>query len=99
MEEIRKLGVRHGENIKVRGFGSVFHPAFIAGGDFRNYREFLNADAGRRQLFNALLHEEGVRVTARGTWFTSAAHTDADIEETLRATDRAFAALSKNLAS
>ncbi len=94
MGEIRKLADKHGEPMKVRGFGAVFHPAFVSGGDFRNYREFLNADAPRRLRFNTLLHEEGVRVTARGTWFMSAAHTDADVEETLRAVDRAFAALS-----
>lgn len=94
MAEIGKLAEKHGEPVKVRGFGAVFHPAFVRGGDFRNYREFLNADAPRRLRFNTLLHEEGVRVTARGTWFTSAAHSDTDIDQTLRAVDRAFAALS-----
>lgn len=69
MAEIRKLAESHGEPMKVRGFGAVFHPAFASGGDFRDYREFLNADASRRQRFNTLLHEEGVRVTARGTWY------------------------------
>src|SRR5690606_40120680 len=47
------------EPMKVRGLGAVFHPAFASGGDFRDYREFLGADASRRQRFNTLLHEEG----------------------------------------
>ncbi len=95
MRELQKLADKHGQNMRVRGFGSVFHPAFTEGDDFKDYRGFLATDAEKRQLFNKILHEEGVRVTARGTWFMSAAHTDADVEETLGAADRAFKKLGE----
>ena len=95
MRELQKLADKHGQNMRVRGFGSVFHPAFTEGDDFKDYRGFLATDAEKRQLFNKILHEEGVRVTARGTWFMSAAHTDADVEETLAAADRAFTKLGE----
>lgn len=95
MSELQTLADRHGQNMQVRGFGAVFHPAFTDGGDFHDYRGYLRTDAGKRQRFNALLHEEGVRVTARGTWFMSAAHTDDDVEQTLQKADRAFAKLGK----
>lgn len=95
MRELQELADKHGQNMRVRGFGAVFHPAFTDGDDFHDYRGFLATDAAKRQAFNAILHEEGVRVTARGTWFLSAAHTDTDIEETLAAADRAFVKLGK----
>jgi len=90
MEGLREKASSHGQNMKVRGFGSIFHPAFTDMDDFKNYREFLRTDAAKRTRFNALLHEEGVRVTTRGSWFLSAAHSDDDIDETLIAVDRAF---------
>ncbi|MGE4252842.1 MAG: aspartate aminotransferase family protein [Parvibaculaceae bacterium] len=93
MRGLQALADRHGQNMQVRGFGAVFHPAFTDGGDFHDYRGYLGTDAKKRQRFNALLHEEGVRVTARGTWFMSAAHTDEDVEQTLHMADRAFAKL------
>ncbi len=90
MTGLSELAGRHGQNLKVRGFGSVFHPAFTDREEITSYREFLTTDAHKRARFNALLHEEGVRVTARGTWFLSTAHSDTDIEESLAAADRAF---------
>jgi glutamate-1-semialdehyde 2,1-aminomutase len=90
MTGLSELAVRHGQNLKVRGFGAVFHPAFTDREEISSYREFLATDAYKRARFNALLHEEGVRVTARGTWFLSTAHSDADIEESLAAAERAF---------
>lgn len=93
MKELQALADRHGQNMRVQGFGAVFHPAFTDGGDFHDYRGYLGTDAKKRQRFNVLLHEEGVRLTARGTWFMSAAHSDEDVEQTLRAADRAFAKL------
>ncbi len=97
MEGLRECAAAHGENLKVRGFGTIFHPAFTDLDEISNYREFLKTDGERRQRFNAFLHEEGVRVTARGSWFLSTAHSDEDIVESLAAADRAFARM-KNAA-
>jgi len=95
MAALRDLSASHRQNMKVRGFGSVFHPAFTDRENANNYREFMQADTAKRARFNAFLHEEGVRVTARGTWFLSTAHDDGDIDDTIAAADRAFARLNR----
>ena len=46
-----------------------------------------------RLEFVQALQDVGVRTTARGTWFMSAAHTDADIDATLDAADTAASRL------
>jgi glutamate-1-semialdehyde aminotransferase len=47
------------------------------------------------QFVDALL-DCGVRITTRGTWFLSTAHTKADVEETLAAARKAMLALPKS---
>ena len=68
----------------------MFHPTFTDRLEVTDYRTFLQTDADKRNHFHARLQSAGVRVTARGTWFLSAAHTDEDIERTLEAAERAF---------
>jgi glutamate-1-semialdehyde aminotransferase len=45
--------------------------------------------------FAAALARHGVRVTARGVWFMSTSHGDAEIEATLAAVNKAFADLAE----
>lgn len=70
------------------GEGPVFCISFLDKQP-RNYRDLLGAD---RQLYNdfalALL-DEGILVLPDGRWYISTAHTDADIEATLAAAQRA----------
>jgi glutamate-1-semialdehyde aminotransferase len=49
------------------------------------------ADANRMIAFAGALARHGVRVTARGVWFMSMVHGDAEIDATLAAGDRALA--------
>jgi len=57
-----------------------------------DYRSFArHTDANRLPAFLHALQEEGVRPTSRGTWFLSTAHTEADVEATIRAAERALA--------
>ena len=94
MSEIRRLAAHHKQNLHLRGLSGIFHVAFGDGHDYRDYRSFISStDAKKRTRFNALLHEEGVRVTARGTWFVTAALTHTDIDEVLGAVDRALGKL------
>ena len=95
MEELPAMARRHGEPVRVFGVGPAFHVAFTDEADIHDYRSFIRTDGARRDRFNARLHSEGVRITARGTWFLSAAHSDEDIEESLAAADRAFPALKE----
>ena len=58
-----------------------------------DYRAYAGLDAARQRAFLRALQDGGVRVTARGTWFLSTAHSEADVEETLRVAGRALRAV------
>jgi glutamate-1-semialdehyde aminotransferase len=60
----------------------------LAGGVNRSYEQ--SSDAAQLQGFLHALQDHGVRPTSRGTWFLSTAHTDADVEETIRAAEAAL---------
>jgi len=87
---LQELAKKHDEQMLLQGFGAVFHPAFTDREQITSYRDFVATDTDKRMKFSTALHEAGVRVTARGTWFLSTAHTDEDIDITLEAADRAF---------
>ena len=89
-----ELARKHRHPMLVQGFGTMFHPAFTEETAIDDYRSFARTDADKRNAFCAKLQSEGVRVTARGTWFQSTAHTDEDTEESLAAAERAFSALA-----
>jgi glutamate-1-semialdehyde 2,1-aminomutase len=89
MEGIAASARRHGVNLQISGLPSAFHTCF-ANHPIHDYTSYLNADHERLALFLAALLEHGVRPTGRGTWFVSAAHTDADIASTLDAVEHAL---------
>ena len=95
MEELPALARRHRETLRVSGVEQAFHAAFTGETQMDDYRAFSRIDARRRDRFNARLHSEGVRITARGTWFLSTAHSDGDVEQSLAAAERAFAGLEE----
>lgn len=86
---------RHGEKLLVQGFGAIFCTLFTAATEVIDFRSAAAADAGRMTAFAAALARNGVRTTARGVWFLSMAHGDAEIEATLVAADRALAELAR----
>jgi glutamate-1-semialdehyde 2,1-aminomutase len=94
MSGLRELAAERDVPLHVQGLGAVFNTCFIEGGlEIHSYRDYRHADAEKQRAFlRALLHR-GVRITSRGTWFLSAAHTDADIERTLEAAGDALDAL------
>jgi glutamate-1-semialdehyde 2,1-aminomutase len=88
---LKELCARQGVPALLGGVGPVVQMAFTQRDVFYDYREYLDRDAERYRRFVAALAERGVRTILRGTWYISAAHSEADIEETL---DRAEAALA-----
>ena len=96
MAGLRAAALASGAPLLVQGMGTVFNTAFAAGGAeappaVTDYRGYAALDAARQRAFLRALQDRGVRVTARGTWFLSAAHSDADIDETLGAATAAIA--------
>lgn len=72
------------------GEGPVFHVAFMAQ-PAREYRDLLDADQALYRDVALALLDEGVLVLPDGRWYVSTAHSDADIDATLAAVERAIA--------
>jgi glutamate-1-semialdehyde 2,1-aminomutase len=90
MTGLQGLGRKRGMNLFVSGVGAVFNTSFTDQSSVVDYASFQRAqDAPLRAFLDRML-VHGVRPTSRGTWFVSAAHTDADIHHTLAAADEAL---------
>jgi glutamate-1-semialdehyde 2,1-aminomutase len=94
MEGLAELGPRHGLPLHVQGLPCVFNTSFTRHVPVRDAAGYARGDLALQARFLVELQERGVRPTARGTWFVSAAHDDAIVDRTIGATDRALAALA-----
>jgi glutamate-1-semialdehyde 2,1-aminomutase len=91
MAGLRRVAARAGMRLQVQGLGTVFNTAFGDGPPVTDYRSYQRcSDGDQLHRFLHALQEHGVRPTSRGTWFLSTAHTDADVEETIRAVEAAL---------
>ena len=89
-EGISKLALEAEIPLLINGFGTAFHLSFTRRAEMRNYRDTLDADLRARDVFLAALVESGVYPLPDGRWYTSAAHDDADVAETLAAVRKVF---------
>jgi glutamate-1-semialdehyde 2,1-aminomutase len=85
---------RHGLPLQLTGFGAAFSMHFTARTELRNYRDTLDDDAALLQRVLAAALAEGIHLIPDGRLYVSAAHTAADIEQTVAAFDRAFSAVA-----
>lgn len=90
---LRELCQRKGVPVLLGGVGPVVQTAFTQRDAFDDFRDYLARDVDRYRRFVAALAERGVRTILRGTWYISAAHSAADIEETLERAQAALAVL------
>ncbi len=95
MNGLRELGGKYGLNLSVTGVGAVFNTAFTDHPDAFDYASFKRAAEAPLKAFLDALLLRGVRPTSRGTWFVSAAHTDADVQETLVIADQLWGACKR----
>ena len=77
-----------GHTLVTQGYGAVFQLSFMDQ-PARNYRDTMRADKRLYSDFALALLDEGVLVLPDGRWYLSAAHTEADIDATLAAAERA----------
>ncbi len=96
MEGLQSLALKYGKDISIQGIGSVFHPIFGNREPVHSYRDYLKGDNALKNQFYAKLQSAGTRVTARGTWFLSTAHSEDDIDETLDHVDQTWRTLSND---
>jgi glutamate-1-semialdehyde 2,1-aminomutase len=85
MDGLRAAVRRHGVAAQVSGEPPVFD-IFFTDREIVDYRATLTADRNRMARFNAACLERGV-VKAVNKIYVSLAHTDADVEETVRVFD------------
>jgi glutamate-1-semialdehyde 2,1-aminomutase len=91
MAGLRSVAERVGIRLQVQGLGTVFNTAFCDGPPVTDYRSYQQcSDSAQLRGFLHALQDHRVRPTSRGTWFLSTAHTDADVEETIRAAEAAL---------
>ena len=79
--------------LAVSGFGTAFALHFTGRTEFHNYRDTLGDDQAKLKRFLLLALEEGVQFVPDGRAYTSTAHTEADIQESVEAVDRALGRL------
>jgi glutamate-1-semialdehyde 2,1-aminomutase len=92
MTGIRRSAAAAGVALLVEGPGPVFNIYFTDQPAVNNYRDFARCDLAAMGRLHTALLDRGVNIVGRGLWFMSAAHTEADIDETLAAVASALSA-------
>ena len=95
MNGLKQIADRHGVPALVQGYGAIFALSFTDQESVTDYRSAQRVDPDRRAAFIDAITARGIRPTTRGTWFMSAAHSEADIDETLTAAEDAMRAAKK----
>jgi glutamate-1-semialdehyde 2,1-aminomutase len=94
MAGLRECARKHRLPLLVQGPGPVFCALFTERPAVTDFRSVAATDAARLAEFVGALARHGVRTTARGVWFLSAAHDETVVEATVRAADAAMGDLA-----
>lgn len=94
-EGLKALADKHGVPFTVQYVGGMFGLFFTEQQEITDFQSVMKCDAVKFNRFFHLMLEQGVYLapSAFEAGFMSLAHTDADIQATLEAADRAFAQL------
>lgn len=90
---IRMLFSKHQIQGLINHVGPVFHMMFTDQSSVEDFTAFGKRDAAKYTRFAEIMLEVGVLVRPSGLWYISTVHSEADIEATLQAVDRALARL------
>lgn len=92
---LKALADKHGVPFTVQYVGGMFGLFFTEQQEITDFQSVMKCDAAKFNRFFHLMLEQGVYLapSAFEAGFMSLAHTDADIQATLAAADRAFAQL------
>lgn len=82
---LKQAAAENGHTVLISGPGQMTHMAFTKCQKLINYRDCLQTDGSKYSMFAKGMLDRGVRVIGRGIWYISAAHTQADIDETIGA--------------
>ncbi|WP_203432982.1 aspartate aminotransferase family protein [Jiangella asiatica] len=82
MDGIRQLGTAHGLALRVAGVPAAFHVSF-GDADVYDYRSLQLLDLDRYERLADVLIDCGIWVAARGVWYVSASHGEAELDAAL----------------
>jgi len=85
MAGIRQAAATAGVGLRVEGPGPVFNIYFTDQPAVNGYRDFARCDMAATARLHTALLDRGVNIVGRGLFFLSAAHTEADVDETVAA--------------
>ena len=88
-------GERHGFAVQTPGEDAVFGVRFTARKPLRNWMDLTTADKELGLRWALEMIRRGILINPNEKIYISIAHTDADVEHTLKATDEAFAAMRR----
>ena len=94
IDGIRRSAARHGRTVVVAGFGAAFAIHFTRDPELWEYRDTFRDDRQRLDEFLRRALGEGLYLLPDGRFYVSAAHTSADIDESIAAVDRVFESMS-----
>jgi glutamate-1-semialdehyde 2,1-aminomutase len=91
IDGIREIAQRLDRPVLVQGIPTAFHVSFTEAEAIKDYRDYATlCDKERYGEFTVALLEQGLRLSARGIWYISAAHTQAQVAQTLEAVEVAL---------
>ena len=88
MKGLTAAAIAHNQNLLVQGPGPMFCTSFTDLKRVRDYRDTLKGDKARLGRFISAMHDERIRIIGRGLWYVSAAHTEAEIDDTIEVAAR-----------
>ena len=96
--EFYKIAKKKNIDINIQGVGSIFHISFTKKNILINHKDYLETDLKASQKFIRAMQDNKVRITGRGTWFISFAHTNTDIKNTIKSFSKSLDQLNNQVA-
>ena len=96
MDEIGDLTKKHNQTVRIQGPGALFCVSFHDR-EIWDMRDAFVDTGDRYFIFRELLLDRNIHIfpTEKGLWYLSAAHTEDDVEKTLKAVDETFKEMAK----
>jgi glutamate-1-semialdehyde 2,1-aminomutase len=95
MQGLEVLAKDAGIPVLLNGVGAIFHLSFTKETAIYSYTDTLRADAGKRDTIIEAMLEAGAYILPDGRWYVSTAHTQAEVQATLKMAATAFEHLTE----
>jgi glutamate-1-semialdehyde 2,1-aminomutase len=93
---VTEIGKRTGAVLYSASIASIWQLEFGISEPMIDYRDTLKVDRARYRRFRTMCLERGLRFhPSRGRFYTSAAHTDEDVDRTLEVVEEALSEISR----